>query len=66
MTVHNLIDHFVATMNGRGVQREILEDFGDWVYFKVLYAVYIRTSKQRVRDSFRIFDDYMYGVTLIK
>lgn len=44
------------------IQKEVLEKLGGWANSKVLDAVYIRTPKQRVRDSLKIFDDYMYGV----
>ena len=43
-------------------QKEVLEKLGGWANSKVLDAVYIRTPKQRVRDSLKIFDDFMYGV----
>ena len=62
MTFHDLRVQFATTMNGLGVQKEILEKLGGWANSKVLDAVYIRTPKQRVRDSLKIFDDYMYGV----
>lgn len=62
MTFHDLRAQFATTMNGLGVQKEILEKLGGWANSKVLDAVYIRTPKQRVRDSLKIFDDYMYGV----
>ena len=62
MTFHDLRAQFATTMNGLGVQKEVLEKLGGWANSKVLDAVYIRTPKQRVRDSLKIFDDYMYGV----
>ena len=62
MTFHDLRAQFATTMNGLGVQKEILEKLGGWANSKVLDAVYIRTPKQRVRDSLKIFDNYMYGV----
>ena len=62
MTFHDLRAQFATTMNGLGVQKEVLEKLGGWANSKVLDAVYIRTPKQRVRDSLKVFDDYMYGV----
>lgn len=62
MTFHDLRAHFATTMNGLGVEKEVLEKLGGWASSKVLDAVYIRTPKQRVRDSLKLFDDYMYGV----
>ena len=49
-------------MNGLGVEKEVLEKLGGWSNSKILDSVYIRTSKQRVRDSLKVFDSYMYGV----
>jgi hypothetical protein len=49
-------------MNGLGVEKEVLEKLGGWANSKVLDSVYIRTPKQRIRDSLKVFDDYMYGV----
>lgn len=62
MTFHDLRAQFATTMNGLGVQKEVLEKLGGWANSKVLDSVYIRTPKQRVRDSLKIFDDFMYGV----
>ena len=62
MTFHDLRAQFATTMNGLGVEKEVLEKLGGWSNSKVLDAVYIRTPKQRVRDSLKIFDEYMYGV----
>lgn len=62
MTFHDLRAQFATTMNGLGVDKEVLEKLGGWANSKVLDAVYIRTPKQRVRDSLKIFDNYMYGV----
>ena len=62
MTFHDLRAQFATTMNGLGVEKEVLEKLGGWANSKILDAVYIRTPKQRVRDSLKIFDDFMYGV----
>ena len=62
MTFHDLRAQFATTMNELGVEKEVLEKLGGWANSKVLDAVYIRTPKQRVRDSLKIFDDYMYDV----
>lgn len=62
MTFHDLRAQFATTMNGLGVDKEVLEKLGGWANSKVLDSVYIRTPKQRVRDSLKIFDDYMYDV----
>ena len=62
MTFHDLRAQFATTMNGLGVQKEVLEKLGGWANSKVLDAVYIRTPKQRVRDSLKVFDNYMYDV----
>ena len=62
MTFHDLRAQFATTMNGLGVEKEVVEKLGGWANSKVLDAVYIRTPKQRVRDSLKIFDEYMYGV----
>ncbi len=62
MTFHDLRAQFATTMNGLGVQKEVLEKLGGWANSKVLDAVYIRTPKQRVRDSLKVFDNYMYEV----
>lgn len=62
MTFHDLRAQFATTMNGLGVDREVLEKLGGWANSKVLESVYIRTPKQRVRDSLKIFDEYMYDV----
>ena len=62
MTFHDLRAQFATTMNGLGVEKEVLEKLGGWANSKVLESVYIRTPKQRVRDSLKVFDDYMYDV----
>ena len=62
MTFHDLRAQFATTMNGLGVEKEVLEKLGGWANSKVLDSVYIRTPKQRIRDSLKVFDDYMYGV----
>lgn len=62
MTFHDLRAQFATTMNGLGVEKEVLEKLGGWANSKVLDSVYIRTPKQKVFDSLRIFDSYMYEV----
>lgn len=62
MTFHDLRAQFATTMNGLGVEKEVLEKLGGWANSKVLDSVYIRTPKQRIRDSLKVFDDFMYGV----
>ena len=62
MTFHDLRVQFATIMNGLDVQKEILEKLGSWANSKVLDAVYIRAPKQRVRDSLKVFDKYMYDV----
>lgn len=62
MTFHDLRAQFATTMNGLGVEKEVLEKLGGWANSKVLDSVYIRTPKQRIRDSLKVFDDYMYEV----
>lgn len=60
MTFHDLRAQFATTMNGLGIEKEVLEKLGGWANSKVLDSVYIRTPKQRIRDSLKVFDDYMY------
>lgn len=62
MTFHDLRAQFATTINGLGVEKEVLEKLGGWANSKVLDSVYIRTPKQRIRDSLKVFDDYMYEV----
>ncbi len=62
MTFHDLRAQFATTMNGLGVEKEILEKLGGWANSKVLDSVYIRTPKQKVFDSLRVFDSYMYEI----
>ncbi len=62
MRFHDLRAQFATTMNGLGIEKEVLEKLGGWSNSKILDSVYIRTSKQRVRDSLKVFDAYMYGV----
>lgn len=62
MTFHDLRAQFATTMNNLGVDKKVLEKLGGWANSKVLDSVYIRTPKQRVQDSLKIFDDYMYDV----
>lgn len=62
MTFHDLRAQFATTMNGLGVDKDVLEKLGGWANSKVLDSVYIRTPKQRVHDSLKIFDEYMYDV----
>lgn len=61
MTFHDLRAQFATTMNGLGVEKQVLERLGGWANSKVLDSVYIRTPKQRIRDSLKVFDDYMYA-----
>ena len=61
MTFHDLRAQFATTMNGLGVEKQVLERLGGWANSKVLDSVYIRTPKQRIRDSLKVFDEYMYA-----
>ena len=62
MRFHDLRAQFATTMNGLGIEKEVLEKLGGWSNSKMIDSVYIRTSKQRVRESLKVFDSYMYSV----
>lgn len=62
MTFHELRAQFATTMNGLGVDREVLEMLGGWSNSKVLEEVYIRTPKSKLKESMKIFDDYMNSI----
>lgn len=62
MTLHDLRAQFATTMNGLGIEKEILQKMGGWSNSKVLDDVYIRTPKKAIDDSMSIYNDYISSI----
>lgn len=59
MTFHDLRAQFATTMNGLGVEREVLQMLGGWSNSKVLESIYIRIPKHKLIDSLNVYDNYI-------
>jgi len=62
MTFHELRAQFATTMNTLGIDKMILKKMGGWSNSQVLDRVYIRTPKQAIVDSMKIYDDYIFSI----
>lgn len=62
MTFHDLRKEFATTMNGLGVQKEVLQMLGGWSNSSVLDSVYIRTPRQQLTDSMKLLDNYVSDI----
>lgn len=59
---HDLRAEFATVMNSLGVDKLILQKMGGWSNSEVLDRVYIRTPKQAVNDSMKLYNDYLESI----